>query len=134
MPFFLSQLGQSALGELKPMPMEFPLEILSQKNDVDRQFLEEMQLLRAIAEKVPSAIKADSVSDVYWFVVSGLRPVLDSYGKESKAAKEGLALLKTTVQDISKAFRKQYNDAVSFAFGLPNFAVGKRLCFLFYEG
>ncbi|KAF7412251.1 hypothetical protein HZH66_001147 [Vespula vulgaris] len=62
----LDALGQSALGELKPVPIdESSLKALRLTNEEDRKFLEEIQLLRAIAKKVPTAIKADDKPDVY---------------------------------------------------------------------
>lgn len=109
----LDALGQSALGELKPVPIdESSLKALSLKNEEDRKFLEEIQLLRAIAKKVPTAIKADNKADVYWLVVSGLRPVFDYHGKNSTAAKEALFLLNNAFNVISEAFMKAYDNKV----------------------
>ena len=107
-------MGQSALGELKPTSIdESSLKALNLKNDEDRKFLEEVQLLRAIAKKVPSAVTADNKSDVYWLVVSGLRPVFDVHGKNSVAAKEALTLLNEALHDVSKAFMDAYKNQVS---------------------
>lgn len=109
------QLGQSALGELKPTSIdESSLKALSLKNDEDRKFLEEIQLLRAIAKKVPTAVSADGKSDVYWLVVSGLKPVFDIHGKNSLAAKEALTLLNEALHDINKAFVDAYKNQVCF--------------------
>lgn len=106
-------MGQSALGELKPTPLDASsLKHLSTENDEDRKFLEEVQLLRAIAQKVVTTIKSDSKADVYWFVVSNLRPVLDVHGKDSAAAKEALFLLNDAISDVSKAFMNVYEDQV----------------------
>lgn len=71
-----------------------------------------MQLLQAIAKKVPTAIKADDKPDVYWLVVSGLRPVLDLHGKNSTAAKEALLLMNNAFNSISEAFMKVYDKKV----------------------
>lgn len=112
----LDALGQSALGELKPTSIdESSLKALSLKNDEDRKFLEEVQLLRAIAKKVPSAISTDNKADVYWLVISGLRPVFDIHGKNSVAAKEALTLLNEAVHDVSKAFMEVYKNQVLIA-------------------
>ncbi|XP_046812734.1 ATPase H(+)-transporting accessory protein 2 isoform X6 [Vespa crabro] len=109
----LDALGQSALGELKPVPIdESSLKALRLTNEEDQKFLEEIQLLHAIAKKVPTAIKADDKPDVYWLVVSGLRPVLDLHGKNSTAAKEALLLLNNAFNGISEAFTKAYDDKV----------------------
>ncbi|XP_031777735.1 renin receptor isoform X1 [Nasonia vitripennis] len=112
----LDALGQSALGELKPTSIdESSLKALSLKNDEDRKFLEEIQLLRAIAKKVPSAVSADGKPDVYWLVVSGLKPVFDIHGKNSVAAKEALTLLNEALHDVNKAFMDAYKNQVLIA-------------------
>ncbi|KAK2585277.1 hypothetical protein KPH14_009970 [Odynerus spinipes] len=109
----LDALGQSALGELKPAPIdESSLKALSLANEEDRKFLEEIQLLRAIAKKVPTAITADDKPDVYWLVVSGLRSVLDLHGNSSIAAKEALSLLNDAFNAINEAFMKAYDGKV----------------------
>lgn len=71
-----------------------------------------MQLLQAIAKKVPTGIKADDKPDVYWLVVSGLRPALDLHGKNSMAAKEALLLMNNAFNNISEAFMKVYDKKV----------------------
>jgi renin receptor len=112
----LDALGQSALGELKPATIdESSLQSLNLNNDEDRKFLEEVQLLRAIAKKVPTAISADGKSDVYWLVVSGLKPIYDLYGKNSVAAKEALTLLNEALHEINKAFTDVYKNQVLIA-------------------
>ncbi|XP_011301394.1 renin receptor isoform X1 [Fopius arisanus] len=112
----LDALGQSALGELKPNPVDASsLKHLSLSNDEDRKFIEELELLRAIAQKVPSTITANSKPDVYWFVVSGLRPVIDLHGKDSEATKEAFKLLNDAVNDVSNAFTDIYNGQVVVA-------------------
>ncbi|XP_023316656.1 renin receptor isoform X1 [Trichogramma pretiosum] len=109
----LDALGQSALGELKPTPIdESQLKALSSKNEQDHTFLEEVQLLRAIAKKVPTAVTADNKPDVYWLVVSGLKPIFEAYGKNSVAAKEALALLNEALHEVSKAFMDVYKNQV----------------------
>ncbi|XP_012284064.1 renin receptor isoform X2 [Orussus abietinus] len=108
-------LGQSALGELKPTAMDKSLKYLNLNNEEDRKFLEEVQLLHAIAKKVPSAIHVDSKPDVYWLVVSGLRPVLDLHGKDSPAVKEALSLLNNGLNDVCKAFMEVYDYKVLIA-------------------
>ncbi|XP_033214858.1 ATPase H(+)-transporting accessory protein 2 [Belonocnema kinseyi] len=106
-------LGQSALGELKPTSIDqSSLRALSLKNDEDKKFLDEIQLLRAIAKKIPSTITADSKPDVYWLVVSGLHPVIEFHGKESASVMEALSLLNDAFSDLSKSFVNVYNDKV----------------------
>lgn len=106
-------MGQSALGELKPTTIdEATLKDLSSKNDEDRKFLEEVQLLHAIAKKVPTAISSDGKPDVYWLVVSGLKPVFDAHGNNSAAAKEALVLLNDAISTVSKAFEDVYKKQV----------------------
>lgn len=104
-------LGQSALGELKTTPINnTSLTALNPNREDDRKALEEVQLLHAIAQKVPSVIKADSNPDVYWFVVSQIKPVIDAYGKNSSAEAEALSLLKKAIMDIAQAFVKAYDN------------------------
>lgn len=107
-------MGQSALGELKPTSIdESSLKALSLKNDEDRKFIDEVQLLHAIAKKIPSAINTNGRADVYWLVVSGLKPVFDLHGKDSVAAKEALTLLNEALESVSKAFKDVYKNQVS---------------------
>lgn len=100
---------------MKPIPIDpSSLRFLSLKSDEDRKFLEEVQLLRAIAKKITSTMSTrDSKADVYWFVVSGLRPVIDTYGKGSATSNEARALLNDAINDVSKSFVNVYNDRVS---------------------
>lgn len=113
MKSFLSQLGQSALGELKPANME-ELKALSSEVEEDRKFVEEVQLLHAIADNASSAKKHDSGlgTDVYWLVVSALRPILDLHGNTSAAAEEAYALLNDAIERVSKAFVNTYDGKV----------------------
>ena len=62
---------------------------------------------------MPSAITADGKPDVYWLVVSGVRPLIDAYGKDSPAVKEALSLLNDALTDVSKAFMDVYSDKVA---------------------
>ncbi|XP_071860091.1 ATPase H(+)-transporting accessory protein 2 isoform X3 [Bombus fervidus] len=109
----LDALGQSALGELKPTPIdETSLRALSLGREEDKKFLEEVQLLHAIANKAPSAIKPDSKPDIYWLVVSSLRPILDTYGSNSTASREALSLLNNALNVIHDAFIQAYDGQV----------------------
>ncbi|XP_033325516.1 ATPase H(+)-transporting accessory protein 2 isoform X2 [Megalopta genalis] len=106
-------LGQSALGELKPTPInETSLKALNLRKDEDRKFLEEVQLLHAIAKKAPSAIKPDSKPDVYWLVMSGLKPVYDLYGSNSPSYQEALTLLYNALNMVRDAFNEAYDGQV----------------------
>ncbi|XP_076298730.1 ATPase H(+)-transporting accessory protein 2 isoform X2 [Lasioglossum baleicum] len=109
----LDALGQSALGELKPTPIdETSLKALNLNKEEDKKFLEEVQLLHAIAKKAPSAIKPDSKPDVYWLVVSGLQPVFDAYGSNSTSSKEALVLLNNALNMVRDAFIEAYDGQV----------------------
>ncbi|XP_033298690.1 renin receptor isoform X1 [Bombus bifarius] len=109
----LDALGQSALGELKPTPIdETSLRALSLGKEEDKKFLEEVELLHAIANKAPSAIKPDSKPDIYWLVVSSLRPILDTYGSNSTASREALSLLNNALNVIHDAFIQAYDGQV----------------------
>ncbi|XP_078042500.1 ATPase H(+)-transporting accessory protein 2 isoform X1 [Augochlora pura] len=109
----LDALGQSALGELKPTPInETSLKALNLRKDEDRKFLEEVQLLHAIAKKAPSAIKPDSKPDVYWLVVSGLKPVYDLYGSNSPSYQEASTLLYNALNMVRDAFNEAYDGQV----------------------
>ncbi|XP_012531495.1 renin receptor isoform X2 [Monomorium pharaonis] len=107
-------LGQSALGELKPANME-KLKFLSPEVEEDCKFVEEMQLLHAIADNAFSAKKHDSGTDVYWLVISALKPVLDLHGNTSAAAKEAYTLLNDAMKHISKAFVNTYDGKIVIA-------------------
>lgn len=88
------------------------LKFLSSDVEEDRKFVEEMQLLHAIAENAFSAKKHDSGTDVYWLVVSALKPVLDLHGNVSAAAQEAHTLLSNAMEHISKAFENTYDGKV----------------------
>ncbi|CAD1474878.1 unnamed protein product, partial [Heterotrigona itama] len=106
----LDALGQSALGELKPTPIdETSLRSLSLRKEEDKKFLEEVQLLHAIAKKAPSAIKPDSKSDIYWLVISSLRPIFDTYGSNSTTSREALSLFDNALNVIHDAFIQAYD-------------------------
>lgn len=104
-------MGQSALGELKPANIE-KLTVLSLETEEDRKFVEEIQLLNAIADNASSTKKHDSGTDVYWLVVSGLKPVVDLHGNTSAAAEEAYMLLNDAMERIFKAFVSTYDGKV----------------------
>ncbi|XP_014475835.1 PREDICTED: renin receptor isoform X2 [Dinoponera quadriceps] len=107
-------LGQSALGELKPVNID-KLTALSSEIEEDRRFVEEMQLLHAIADNAFSTKKHDSSTDVYWIVVSTFKPVLDFHGNTSAAANEACTVLNDAMEHISKAFVNAYDGKVVIA-------------------
>ncbi|XP_043289852.1 renin receptor isoform X1 [Venturia canescens] len=112
----LDAFGESALGTLKPTPIdEGSLSALSLKNDEDRKILEEIKLLDAIAKNVPSDVSANGKSDVYWLVVSGMQPLIESYGKDSAAVKEALIVLNQAISNVTEAFRKGYKNKTVIA-------------------
>ncbi|XP_071648726.1 ATPase H(+)-transporting accessory protein 2 isoform X4 [Temnothorax longispinosus] len=107
-------LGQSALGELKPANMEKEkLKSLNSEVEEDRKFVEEIQLLHAVADN--AAKKHDSGTDVYWLVVSGLKPVLDLHGNTSAAAEEASTLLSDAIDHVSNAFVNTYDGKIVVA-------------------
>ncbi|EFN84216.1 Renin receptor [Harpegnathos saltator] len=107
-------LGQSALGELKPANIE-KLTTLNLEIEEDRKFVEEIQLLKAIADNASSTKKHNTETDVYWIVVSGLKPVLDLHGNNSEAAKEACTLLDDAIDQIYQAFVSAYDGKVVIA-------------------
>ncbi|KAH0950846.1 hypothetical protein HN011_008304 [Eciton burchellii] len=107
-------LGQSALGELKLVNME-KLKALNSEIEEDHKFVEEIQLLHAIADKASAAKKHDFSTDVYWLVVSALKPVLDLHGNTSESATEAYALLNDALEHVSKAFVNTYDGKVIIA-------------------
>lgn len=88
------------------------LKALSSEVEEDRKFVEEMQLLHAIADNASSAKKHDSGTDVYWLIVSALKPVLELHGNTSEAAKEAYVLLNDAIEHITKAFVNTYDGKV----------------------
>ncbi|CAD6213847.1 GSCOCG00011093001-RA-CDS [Cotesia congregata] len=112
----VNALGQSALGELKPIALdESSVKFLDPKIEEDRKFIEEIQLLRAIAQHVPSTVTANSKPDIYWLVVSGLQPLIELHGKNSQTVQEAFNLLNRVLDDISNAFIEVYNGDVVIA-------------------
>lgn len=128
--FSFYQLGQSALGELKPANIE-KLTVLNLDIEEDRKFVEEMQLLNAIADNAFSTKKHDSDTDVYWIVVSALKPVLDLHGNTSEAAEEAYTLLNDCMERISKAFVNAYDGKVYILLVLPQTLQCHSLHYLF---
>ncbi|GAB1868477.1 Renin receptor [Camponotus japonicus] len=108
-------LGQSALGELKPTNIEKLKSLNTEEVEEDRKFVEEMRLLNAVADNASSAKKHDSGTDVYWLVVSALKPVVDLYGNTSAAAKEAFTLLNDAMEHITTAFVDAYDGKVVVA-------------------
>ncbi|XP_034940375.1 ATPase H(+)-transporting accessory protein 2 isoform X2 [Chelonus insularis] len=112
----LTALGHSALGELNPNSIDKPvLKYLDLENNVDRDFIEEIQLLRAIAKKVPSTIIPNSNPDVYWFVVCNLRPLIDSHKDTPLAVDEAFRILNEALDDLSVSFVDAYKGNVFIA-------------------
>ncbi|XP_039312582.1 ATPase H(+)-transporting accessory protein 2 isoform X3 [Solenopsis invicta] len=107
-------LGQSALGELKPANME-KLKFLSSEVEEDCKFVEEIQLLHAIADNASSAKKHDSGTDVYWLVITSFNPVLELHGNNSAPAKEAYTLLSDAIEHVSKAFVNTYDGKIIIA-------------------
>ncbi|XP_018355030.1 PREDICTED: renin receptor isoform X2 [Trachymyrmex septentrionalis] len=107
-------LGQSALGELKPLKIE-KLTALNSDIEEDRKFVEEVELLYAIGDIASSAKKHDSDTDVYWLVVSTLKPCLEMHGNNSAAKKEAHQLLSDAIEHVSKGFLNIYNGKIIIA-------------------
>ena len=106
-------MGQSALGELKIVPInDTSLKALNRENDDHRKFLEEIQILNAIAENVNNTIKSDLKPDVYWLVVSGLRLIIDQHGKDSEITKEALSFFNEAVENIKDSYKNIYKNQV----------------------
>lgn len=91
------------------------LKALSLEIEEDRKFIEEIQLLHAIADK-PSAKKHYSGTDVYWLVVSALKPVLELHGNTSAAAKEAYTLLNDALKHVCNAFVNTYEGKVPIGY------------------
>lgn len=112
----LDALGHSVIGELKPAPIdETKLKALSLKREEDKKYLEEVQLLYAIAKKIRTVIKPDTIPDIYWLVLSGLRPIFDLHGRNSTAAREALHLLNNALDAINEAFVEVYDGKAIIA-------------------
>jgi len=75
----------------------------------DHRFLQEVNLLNAIADKIESgAVKKDSVPDYYRFRVLALHAVSDLHGENSTATKEAKQLLIEAINRLNEAFNKAY--------------------------
>lgn len=88
------------------------LQCLSSEVEEDRKFVEEIQLLHAIADNAFSAKKHDSGTDVCWLVVSALKAVLDLHGNTSACSDEAYTLLKDAIEHVSKNFVNTYDGKV----------------------
>ncbi|XP_044762076.1 ATPase H(+)-transporting accessory protein 2 isoform X2 [Coccinella septempunctata] len=100
----------------KDIKIEKPNKNTYLKNEAEnREFLKDIDLLNAIAEKVHSNIKSDGIPDLFWFKLSSLHPVVDLYGENSTEVKEAKHLLNEAVLRLNEAFRKAYNGAVLFS-------------------
>lgn len=109
------QLGHSVLfGEIKTKNID-SLKHLNEKNIVDKKFIEEVQVLRGIAEKVDTTVIVDAKSDVYWFVVSGLNEIMKAYSKNSPVYHEAVEVLNDAIDELSGAFKNAYNGNVFIA-------------------
>lgn len=71
-----------------------------------------MRLLNAVADNASSAKKHDSGTDVYWLVISAVKPVVDVHGNTSAAAKEAFTLLNDAMEHITTAFVDAYDGKV----------------------
>ncbi|XP_044004821.1 ATPase H(+)-transporting accessory protein 2 isoform X2 [Aphidius gifuensis] len=110
----LKVLGHSALfGQLTTKKID--LKYLNNNNDIDKKFIEEVQVIRAIAERVDTTVKADDKTDVYWFVVSGLSKIMKEHGKNSLHYNEAIQLLNDALNELSSKFKNAYNNNVFIA-------------------
>lgn len=100
----------------KDIKIEKPKKNTYLKNEAEnREFLKDIDLLNAIAEKVPSNIKSDGIPDLFWFKLSSLHPVVDLYGENSTEVKEAKHLLNEALLRLNDAFRQAYDGAVLFS-------------------
>jgi len=88
------------------------LKTLNLELEEDRKYVEQIQLLHAIADNGYSAKKHDSGTDVFWLVVSGLKSVLDLHGNTSAAATEAYMLLNDAIECVCNAFVNNYDGKV----------------------
>lgn len=81
--------------------------------DEDREFLEEINLLNEIADKIETAsIQRDFTPDLYWFRILKLHGLVDFHGENSTAAKEAKQLLNDVIMRLNQAFKKAYSGSV----------------------
>jgi len=80
--------------------------------DEDREFMKEITLLNAIANKIEHLAKTDNTPDVFWFKVSSLHPLTDLYGSNSTQVKVAKQILNEAIIQLNNAFNKAYKGRV----------------------
>ncbi|XP_077289172.1 ATPase H(+)-transporting accessory protein 2 [Arctopsyche grandis] len=105
---------KNIFGEVKAKVGKLSLNALKPKvNEEDYQFLQDLELLKAITEKVASgAIVPDNKVDFFYITVPSLHPLSDLHGAESAATKEAKILLSDAVSQLSQAFSDAYDGNV----------------------
>lgn len=106
------------LGHLNVEPTNLSvLKNLNPELQDDKQFIEQIALLNAIAKKVQTdgVSNHDGVPDVYWIVVTGVHPLIDKYGAKSKQVFEAKQLLDASLQRLTEAFDTAYKSKVVVA-------------------
>ncbi|KAJ4444769.1 hypothetical protein ANN_06566 [Periplaneta americana] len=103
-------------GDYEDTPTNWTVKYLNPSVAEDKQFLDEMAVLRTIAKLVDSGlVSCDGVPDVYWIVVRSLHAVMDLHGRDSEAAKEANKILQNVIHAQKKAFIQAYKGRVIVA-------------------
>lgn len=86
------------------------------KNDIDedRDFLKDVHILNAVADKIANSVQKDFIPDIYWFKISSLHPLVDLHGDNSSAVKEAKTILNDAILHLNSAFNKAYSGAFLF--------------------
>ncbi|KAF2897437.1 hypothetical protein ILUMI_08737 [Ignelater luminosus] len=81
--------------------------------DEDHKFLQEINFLNAIIDKIESGVvKKDHKPDYYRIKCTSLHAVSDLHGENSTASKEAKQLLIETINRLNDAFNKAYGGSV----------------------
>lgn len=103
-------------GDYEDTPTNWTVKYLDPSVAEDKQFLDEMAILRTIAKLVESGlVYRDGVPDVYWIVMRSLHSVMDLHGRDSEAAKEAKTIVKNVIHAHKKAFVQAYKGRVIVA-------------------
>ncbi|XP_025837374.1 renin receptor [Agrilus planipennis] len=101
------------LNDIKSVEPEKQYKHLKVGFKEDRQFINELQLLNAITEKIESgAYQRSPAPSVFWFKFSAYKSVVNFHGENSTAANEAKVLLLDAIARLQSAFKKLYSGDV----------------------
>ncbi|XP_013193957.2 ATPase H(+)-transporting accessory protein 2 [Amyelois transitella] len=114
-------------GEIQPVkPTRQNLEYLKYNIEEDAHFLSELEMLKALTEKI-DLINTDNLVDFYSFRFLSLHALSDFHGPYSPQTKEAKKLLGDALIAFSKAFSRAYDGSVLVAVVTSDVAHTRRM-------